>query len=118
MGGRGASLNVNHTGKFAKRNSHSGFGWKLCGHLRGVLTRDAMIKALKGRGPDTPVLEVMQANVPTMRARAKLETALRRLMQKEQPVVGVTDADGRLVGLLTVENLGELMMVHSALPKI
>ena len=33
------------------------------------------------------------------------------------PVVGVTDADGRLVGLLTVENLGELMMVHSALPR-
>jgi Zn-dependent protease/CBS domain-containing protein len=87
------------------------------GHLQGVLTRDAMIKALKERGPDTPVLEVMQANVPTVRARAKLDTALRRLMEKEQPVVGVTDADGRLVGLLTVENLGEMMMVHSALPK-
>jgi CBS domain containing-hemolysin-like protein len=59
----------------------------------------------------------MQADVPTVPARAKLDTALRSLMEKGRPVVGVTEADGRLVGLLTVENLGEMMMVHSALPK-
>jgi CBS domain-containing protein len=82
--------------------------------LRGVLTRDAMIKALKERRPDTPVLDVMQADVPTVQARAKLETALRLLRQKGSPVVGVTDTKHRLVGLLTVENLGEMMMVHSA----
>jgi len=86
------------------------------GRLRGVLTRDAMIKALKERGPETPVLEVMQSDVPTVSARAKLDTALRSLMQKGRPVVGVTDAQDRLIGLLTVENLGEMMMVHSARP--
>jgi Zn-dependent protease len=58
------------------------------GRLRGVLTRDAMIKALKERGPDTPVLEVMQADIPTVPARSKLETALRSLMAK-RPVIGV-----------------------------
>jgi Zn-dependent protease/CBS domain-containing protein len=84
------------------------------GHLRGVLTRDAMIKALKDRGPGTPVLEVMQADIPTLPARAKLDTALRSLMRKESPVVGVTGADGRLIGLLTVENLGEMMLLQSA----
>jgi Zn-dependent protease/CBS domain-containing protein len=87
------------------------------GHLRGVLTRDAMIKALKERGPDTPVLEVMQVDIPTVPARTKLDTALRSLIEKGRPVVGVTEADGRLVGLLTVENLGEMMMVQAALPK-
>jgi CBS domain containing-hemolysin-like protein len=76
-----------------------------------------LIKALKERGPDTPVLEVMQADIPTVPARAKLDTALRSLMEKGRPVVGVTEADGRLVGLLTVENLGEMMMVQAALPK-
>jgi CBS domain-containing protein len=87
------------------------------GHLRGVLTRDAMVKALKDRGPDTPVLDVMQAEIPTVPARAKLDTALRSLMQKGCPAVGVTDPQGKLVGLLTVANLGEMMMVHSARPE-
>jgi Zn-dependent protease/CBS domain-containing protein len=87
------------------------------GHLRGVLTRDAMIKALKERGSDTPVLEVMETDIPTVSARAKLDTALRLLTEKGRPVIGVTDAVGRLVGLLTVENLGEMMMVNTALPK-
>jgi Zn-dependent protease/CBS domain-containing protein len=88
------------------------------GKLRGVLTRDAMIKALKERGPQTPVLDVMQSDIPTVPARAKLDTALRSLMQKGRPVVGVTDAQGRLIGLLTVENLGEMMMIHSARPDV
>jgi stage IV sporulation protein FB len=87
------------------------------GRLRGVLTRDTMIKALKKGGPDMPVLEVMQTDIPTVPTRAKLDTAVRLLTEKELPVLGVTDAEGRLVGLLTVENLGEMMMVHTALPK-
>jgi Zn-dependent protease/CBS domain-containing protein len=86
------------------------------GRMRGILTRDAMIKALKERGPDAPVLEVMQGDVPTVPARAKLDTALRSLMQRGRPVVGVTDPQERLIGLLTVENLGEMMMVQQAKP--
>jgi Zn-dependent protease/CBS domain-containing protein len=86
------------------------------GHLRGVVLRDAMIKALQERGPDTPVLEMMATDIPTVPAQAKLDTALRSLTQKGAPVVGVTDAAGRLVGLLTVENLGEMMMLRAARP--
>jgi len=88
------------------------------GRLRGVLTRDAMVKALKERGPNTPVLDVMQADVPTVSPRAKLDTAVRSLMQNGRSMVGVTEADGRLIGLLTVENHGEMMMLHSARPNV
>ncbi len=85
------------------------------GHLRGVLTRDVMIRALKEKGPDAPVLDVMETNIPTIPSRARLESALKCLTGPQgKPVVGVTDAAGRLVGLLTAENLGEMMLVQSA----
>jgi CBS domain-containing protein len=85
------------------------------GRLRGALTRDATLKVLKEIGPDVPVLDVMQADVPTIGANAKLDSAVRQLMPGQQPIIGVTDVDGKLVGLLTLENLGEMTMVRSAL---
>lgn len=86
------------------------------GRLRGVLTRDALINALTERGPDAPVLEVMEEDTPTIGADAKLDTTLRSLMENRAHVVGVTDVAGKLVGLLTLENLSEIMMVQSAYP--
>lgn len=85
------------------------------GHLRGVLTRDAMIRALKDQGPSTPVIEVMQHDIPTVEARSRLDAALKLITSAQVPAVGVLDtAGGRLVGLLTPENVGELMMIHVA----
>jgi CBS domain-containing protein len=87
------------------------------GRIRGVVTRDLMIKALKEHGPDAPVLEVMESDVPTVAARAPLESALKCLLQKGRSVVGVNDAGERLVGLLTADNLGEMMLIQSARPE-
>ncbi|MFG1479855.1 site-2 protease family protein [Xanthobacter sp. V4C-4] len=87
------------------------------GHLRGVLTRDAMIGALKDDGPRTPVAEVMRRDIPTVDARARLDAALKLLTAAQAPAVGVLDGEGRLVGLLTPENVGELMMLHAARPE-
>jgi stage IV sporulation protein FB len=82
--------------------------------LQGVLSRDAMIRALKERGPDTPVVEVMTTDIPEVRDRGNLEEATRLLQERDRPAVGVVDRDGRLVGLVTRETIGELMMVESA----
>jgi stage IV sporulation protein FB len=84
------------------------------GRLEGVLSRDAMIRALKERGPDTPVVEVMEAEIPEVRDRGNLEEATRLLQERNRPAVGVVDRDGRLVGLITRETIGELMMIESA----
>jgi stage IV sporulation protein FB len=86
------------------------------GRLRGVLTRDEMIKALKERGPQASVLEVMRSDIPVVRDRGNLEEALRLMQEKRLPAVGVANADGRLVGLVTPENVGEMMMVEAARP--
>ena len=86
------------------------------GRLRGVLMRDAMIKALKAVGPDAPVVDVMETDIPTISARASLESAVKTLTQVGKPVVGVIDAQDRLIGMLTPENLGEMMLIQSARP--
>jgi stage IV sporulation protein FB len=86
------------------------------GRLRGVLTRNALIKALHQTGPDTPVLDVMQRDVPVVPVHGRLEAALRHLQEQDQAVVAVIDDSGNLVGYITPENMGELMMVRRARP--
>jgi CBS-domain-containing membrane protein len=46
-----------------------------------------------------------------------LENAFRLLQQKSAPAVGVTDAGGKLVGLVTSETIAEMMMLQEALPR-
>ena len=87
------------------------------GRLRGVLTRDEMIKALKEHGPETPVVEVMRSDIPMVEDRRNLDEALRPMQENRLPAVGITDRAGRLVGLVTPENIGEMMMVQAAHPK-
>ena len=83
------------------------------GRLRGILTRSHLIRALRERGPAAPVLEAMQADVPLVPARMPLHRALEAMRESGGPI-GVADASGRLVGLLTQENLGEMMLVEAA----
>jgi stage IV sporulation protein FB len=87
------------------------------GTVLGVLTRDDMIGGYRGRGPDTPVTEVMHRNVPTIRADAPLEDALRQMQECACPGLAVVDRNGRVVGLVTPESVGELMMIHAILPR-
>lgn len=86
------------------------------GRLRGVLTRDDIIRALREQGPEAPALEVMRADIPVLHHRASLEEALRLLQAGGHPAVGAVDSAGRLLGLVTTENIGEMMMVHAARP--
>jgi len=86
------------------------------GRLRGVLTREDMIRALRERGPDAPVIEAMRADIPVIHHRRGLDEALRILQEGRLPAVGVTDGAGRLLGLVTPENIGEMMMIHGARP--
>jgi Zn-dependent protease len=83
------------------------------GQLQGILTREGIIRALTDRGPDTPVIDVMERPVATVDRRALLSEAVAKL-RGGQPLVGVVDDEGRLVGLVTLENLAEYMMVIQA----
>src|SRR5262249_41831056 len=83
----------------------------------GVLGRGDIIRALKELGPDARVAQVMSSGVPTIGQRRCLEEAFRMLQEKSAPAVAVTDSGGRLVGLVTSETVGEMLMLHQALPK-
>ena len=83
----------------------------------GILGRSDLIRALKDRGPEARVSAAMTAEIPTITQRQCLEDAFRILQEKSAAAVGVVDAAGRLTGLVTPETIGEMMMVHEALPK-
>ena len=84
------------------------------GTLRGVLTRDALISALQRTGGQTPVIEIMQRDVPTVAENACVENILRLLQGTRQRTVGVLDGQGRFVGYITADNLAELIMIESS----
>lgn len=85
------------------------------GEVRGVLSRGDLVAALRKSGAATPVAAVMRTDVPTLRATMPFDRAFAIMQGCDCPALPVLDAAGRLVGLFTPENVGELVMIHSAL---
>jgi stage IV sporulation protein FB len=83
----------------------------------GVLGRGDLIRAIKTLGPDARVADAMTPELPTIGHRQCLEDAFKLLQQKSAPAVGVTDASGKLVGLVTSETIAEMVMLQDAMPK-
>ncbi|TIP08942.1 MAG: site-2 protease family protein [Mesorhizobium sp.] len=84
------------------------------GHLQGLVTRDDMIRTLKEKGPAAPVTSAMRNDIPKIHYRKSLEESLRLMQQSDVPAVAVVDNSERLVGLMTHETIGEMLMVRSA----
>ena len=84
--------------------------------LLGVLTRDDMIAALKRRGSGTPVVEVMHRDLPAVGPHDPFDEAFRLMQQSASPALPVVNRSGRFLGLITPENVGEMMLVHALRP--
>jgi stage IV sporulation protein FB len=84
--------------------------------LIGLVGRAEIIRALRELGPSTPVSDVMVKDIPTIERSHRLEEAFRLLQERAGPAVGVVDYAGRLIGLVTAETVGEMLMVRKALP--
>ena len=80
----------------------------------GVLTRDQLVAALNSRGPSGLVRDTMTTDFDTADTREMLDSVFLRLPASSSPVLPVFH-DGRLVGLLTSENVAEYMMIRGAL---
>ncbi|CAP56183.1 site-2 protease family protein [Gluconacetobacter diazotrophicus] len=82
------------------------------GRLQGVLTQAALINHLQIDGPGAVVADAMTPAIPAIHPYQPLSEALRLLQEGNLPAVAVVDAGDRLVGLITSETIGELMLTH------
>ena len=84
------------------------------GQVVGILRRNDLVKALSEGRRDKSVGEVMSRDCEAVDAATPLTSALESLRERECASAPVL-SNGRLVGLLTLENVGELVMVNTAL---
>ena len=83
------------------------------GRFEGMLTRDHILAALRGRDRATSVADVMQRDIPTV-PRGSAADGILAHFGKGVPAVAVLDPSGRLLGYITVQNLLESMMIVEA----
>jgi len=84
------------------------------GRVAGVLTRADLIGALSAQNLQRPVAEVMQRDFQVADSSDMLEGAMERLQACACHTLPVVH-DGQLVGLVTMDNIGEFVMIHAAL---
>jgi Zn-dependent proteases len=84
------------------------------GRLVGILTRKELLSGLSKSGPDMPVSQVMRKDYPAIAGSEMLQAASEKLQNPDSRVLLVMEK-GSLLGLFTVENLAEFLMVQSAL---
>ncbi len=87
------------------------------GVVTGVLRRRTLVRALSERGRQTHVAEVMEDARLTVPPSMDLDEAFRAMRTKKSTIAPVVDPDDGLVGLLTVEQVGDLVMVASAMDR-
>jgi CBS domain-containing protein len=82
----------------------------------GLLVREDILSALKNHGREAAITTFMRAPVETVRGATPLEAVLDRLLGPQAAALAVTNPDGVLVGLLTRQNLAEMMIIKSLRP--
>jgi len=86
------------------------------GRVAGILTRADLLVALAGHGKDYPVTAVMRRDFLTTDYTEMLEVAFQRLQECDCHTMPVIH-EGRLAGLLTMDNLGEYFLIQAAINK-
>jgi CBS domain-containing protein len=83
----------------------------------GLLTRAALVAALGEGGPEAPVGAAMQPAPRAVSPADSLESTFQQMRETEMQVIPVEEA-GHLAGLITLENIGEFLMVRSAVESL
>jgi Zn-dependent protease len=82
------------------------------GRIEGMLTRSDLVKALPQYGRNATVADSMR-ECPAAQASEMLETVFARLQSRDCHTIPVLE-HGTLIGLVTMDNVGEFLMIHAA----
>jgi len=80
----------------------------------GVLTRNDILAALSRQDRHVPIATIMRRDFQVVDANEMLEPAFIRLQTCDCHTMPVT-YNGRLVGLLTTDNVGEFLMIQAVM---
>ncbi len=80
----------------------------------GVLSRQGLINGLTTHGPESTVRQSMESEFVTVDASEMLLTAFQKLQSCACTTIPVL-SQGRLVGLLTMDNVGEFVAIQTAI---
>ncbi len=87
------------------------------GRFEGLLTREHLIRALSTTGPGGTVGEAMTATARAVAPDLGFDEALAALRESGLTALPVVDGSGALVGLLSLDNLTDLLLVRRARPE-
>jgi len=96
------------------RGSQNDFPVLERGRVTGILTRTDLLLGLAEHGQDHPVTAVMRREFLFAESTEMLEIAFQRLQECDCHTMPVVH-DGRLVGLVTMDNLGEYLLIEAAM---
>ena len=82
--------------------------------FQGLLTRSDLMRGLARAGRDALAGDHAKTGISSVEASSPLVAAVARLREGQGPCLQVVD-QGETVGLLTLENVGEFLMVREAL---
>ncbi len=85
------------------------------GRLVGVLWYEDLLRALQDGDQDAPVGPYVDRGVAPAHLGERVEAVLQRLSAGGGRLMPVTDALGRLVGVVTPDTMGEFLRVQAAM---
>ncbi len=83
----------------------------------GILARDNLLAALREHGPSTGIMSAVTEMKTTLQTGEPLPAGLEALNANNASALCVLAPDGSLAGMLTRQNIAEMMMIHAARPQ-